>query len=103
MKKLLLSVVVVTAALTVVAAASAHVGTDPREAPAGQSTTVGFGIGHGYEGSPTRSVSIRISAGVTWPSQPVPKPGWRSRSHGASSRSRSRTSPAGPSLWACSP
>ena len=76
MRKLLLTLVAASAALTAVSAASAHVATDPGKAPAGQSTTVGFGIGHGYEGSPTRSVSIQIPAGVT-SAKPVPKPGWK--------------------------
>ena len=102
MKKLLLTLVAATAALTAVAAASAHVGTDPGKAPAGQSTTVGFGIGHGYEGSPTRSVSIQIPAGVTL-AKPLPKPGWKITIKRGKLHSRSRTSPARRSRSACSP
>jgi periplasmic copper chaperone A len=63
-------------AMVVVAAATAHVGTNPGVAPAGQTSVIGFTVGHGCEGSPTRSVSIRIAAGVT-SAKPRLKPGWR--------------------------
>ena len=76
MRKTLLIVAVATAALAVVGAAAAHVGTTPAKAPAGQTSEIGFVVGHGCEGSPTRSVSIRIAAGVT-SAKPKPKPGWR--------------------------
>ena len=54
----------------------AHVGANPGTAPAGQSSLIAFGVGHGCEGSPTTSVSIRIPAGVT-SAKPRPKAGWR--------------------------
>lgn len=76
MKKVILGVAASVAALTSIGVAAAHVGTDPGTAAAGQSATIGFGIGHGCEGSPTTSVSIRIPAGVS-SAKPVPKPGWR--------------------------
>ncbi len=63
-------------ALVFVGAAVAHVGTTPAKAPAGQTTVIGFTIGHGCEGSPTRSVAIRLPAGIT-SAKPRPKPGWR--------------------------
>jgi uncharacterized protein YcnI len=46
------------------------------EAPAGGSTIIPFMVPHGCDGSPTRSVSIRIAAGVT-SAKPRSKPGWR--------------------------
>ena len=76
MRKALLLAAPIAAALLVIGAASAHVGTTPDEAPAGQTSIIGFAIGHGCDGSPTRSVSIRIPAGIT-SAKPRPKPGWR--------------------------
>jgi periplasmic copper chaperone A len=64
------------AALGLIGSATAHVGTDPATAPAGQTSLIGFGVGHGCDGSPTTSVSIRIPAGVT-SAKPRPKTGWR--------------------------
>ncbi len=75
MRKTLL-IPVAVAALSVIGAASAHVGTTPDEAPAGQTSVIGFTVGHGCEGSPTRSVTIQIPAGVT-SAKPRPKAGWR--------------------------
>ena len=46
------------------------------EAPAGGSTIIPFVVPHGCDGSPTRSVAIRIAAGVT-SAKPQAKPGWR--------------------------
>ena len=43
-------------ALIVIGVASAHVGTTPEKAPAGKTSVIGFVIGHGCEGSPTRAV-----------------------------------------------
>jgi periplasmic copper chaperone A len=74
MRKALL--IAAVAALVVVGTASAHVGTNPDEAAAGQTSVIGFIIGHGCEGSPTRSVTIQIPAGVT-AAKPRPKPGWK--------------------------
>ena len=44
--------------------AGAHIHTDPEQAPAGSTTTVGFEVEHGCEGSPTVEVSIEIPQGV---------------------------------------
>lgn len=76
MRKTLLIVITAVAALVVIGAATAHVGTTPGEAAAGQTSVIGFTIGHGCEGSPTRSVAIRLPAGIT-AAKPRPKPGWR--------------------------
>ena len=75
MKKALIAAAA-AAALAVVGSAAAHIGTTPGEAPAGQTSIIGFAIGHGCEGSPTTSVSIKIPAGVT-AAKPRPKAGWR--------------------------
>jgi uncharacterized protein YcnI len=74
-KSLLVGAATVTA-LAVVGAATAHVYPAVAKAPAGASTIVPFVVPHGCEGSPTRSVSIRIAAGVT-SARPQAKPGWR--------------------------
>ena len=76
MKKTLLLAAATLAALVAIGTATAHVGTDPSTAPAGATSIIGFVVGHGCEGSPTTSVSIRIPAGVT-AAKPRPKPGWR--------------------------
>ena len=56
---------------------SAHVIAAPWKAhrPA-RFQAVGFTVGHGCEGSPTKSVSIQIPAGVI-SAKPQPKPGWK--------------------------
>lgn len=76
MRKRFLIAAAAVASLVVIGAASAHVGTTPDEAPAGRTSVIGFTVGHGCDGSPTRSVSIRIAAGVT-SAKPKPKPGWK--------------------------
>jgi uncharacterized protein YcnI len=76
MRRTSLIAVAAAAALAVIGAASAHVGTTPDEAPAGQTSVIGFTIGHGCDGSPTRSVTIRLPAGIT-SAKPRPKPGWK--------------------------
>jgi uncharacterized protein YcnI len=68
--------VLTAGALVAVPAARAHVTPSPARAAAGQTAIVGFTVGHGCEGSPTRQVSIQIPAGVT-SARPRPKPGWR--------------------------
>ena len=57
--------------------AGAHIHTDPEQAPAGSTTTVGFEVEHGCEGSPTVEVSIEIPQGVNDASA-QPLPGWSS-------------------------
>ncbi len=74
MRKALL--IAATVATVAVPAATAHIGPSPSSAPAGQTTIVGFTVGHGCEGSPTRQVTIQIPAGVT-ATKPKPKAGWR--------------------------
>jgi uncharacterized protein YcnI len=76
MKRMLLLAAATLAALAAIGTATAHVGTDPPTARAGATSIIGFVVGHGCEGSPTTSVSIRIPAGVT-AAKPRPKPGWK--------------------------
>jgi periplasmic copper chaperone A len=76
MRRMFLFLVSTAAALAVVGAATAHVYPAVSKAPAGGSTIVPFVVPHGCDGSPTRSVSIRIAAGVT-SARPRSKPGWR--------------------------
>ena len=63
------------AALAVIPVASAHIGPTPSKAAAGETTIIGFTVGHGCDGSPTRQVAMQIPAGVT-AAKPRPKPGW---------------------------
>lgn len=74
MRKLLL--VISAVAVLAVPAADAHVSPTQSSAAAGSTAIIGFTIGHGCEGSPTRQVTIQIPAGVT-SAKPQPKPGWR--------------------------
>ena len=55
--------------------ASAHVDPDPPAVEAGASATVGFGVEHGCEGSPTVEVQIELPATIT-DAAPVEKSGW---------------------------
>ena len=64
-----------TTAISLVALASAHVGTDPRTVQAGSGATVGFRVGHGCDGSPTNLVRLQIPEGVVGV-RPQQKPGW---------------------------
>ena len=57
--------------------AGAHIHTDPEQAPAGSTTTVGFEVEHGCEGSPTVEVSIEIPPGVN-DATAQPLPAWSS-------------------------
>jgi uncharacterized protein YcnI len=75
MKRLFMAIVAV-AALGAVAVAGAHVTPAPGSAAAGSFQLVAFQVGHGCEGSPTKSVSIQIPAGVIYV-KPQVKTGWR--------------------------
>lgn len=75
MKKVIVAVGSV-AALAAVPAALAHVSPSVSEVGAGGSANVGFTIGHGCDGSPTKEVTIQIPAGVT-SAKPRPKAGWK--------------------------
>jgi uncharacterized protein YcnI len=76
MRKAVAIAVAALSALVAVGVATAHVYPAVVEAPAGNSTIIPFVVPHGCEGSPSRSVSIRIAAGVT-SAKPQAKPGWR--------------------------
>ncbi len=69
--------VVVTSALVAgsVAAAYAHVVSQPNTAVAGASFTAGFLVAHGCDGSPTIALRIKLPEGVT-AAKPLPKDGW---------------------------
>ena len=58
-----------------VAAACAHVVSQPNSAVAGASFTAGFAVMHGCDGSPTVALRIKLPAGVT-AAKPLPKEGW---------------------------
>lgn len=57
------------------APAWAHVTLETRQAAPGSHYKAAFSVSHGCKGSATRSVSIRIPAGVI-AIKPQPKPGW---------------------------
>jgi periplasmic copper chaperone A len=64
------------AALVAVGVAAAHVDPTPAKALVGRTTTVAFTVEHGCDGSPTRSLAMRMPAGLT-SAKPVPKAGWK--------------------------
>jgi uncharacterized protein YcnI len=64
------------AALAIVPAAAAHVSPSPSSAAAGSRTIVGFTIGHGCDGSPTKSVSLKVPDGIN-SAKPKVKAGWK--------------------------
>jgi periplasmic copper chaperone A len=76
MRRTLVIAAAAASALVAVGVATAHIGTTPGTAPAGQTSAIGFTVGHGCDGSPTRSVTIRMPAGIT-SVKPRPMPGWR--------------------------
>ncbi|MEZ5263366.1 MAG: DUF1775 domain-containing protein [Acidimicrobiales bacterium] len=55
--------------------AAAHVHTDPSSVTAGTEATVGFGVEHGCDGSPTVAMRFKIPAEVT-DAKGVAKTGW---------------------------
>ncbi|MCC6982974.1 MAG: YcnI family protein [Bauldia sp.] len=57
------------------APAMAHIGTSPAEVHKGATFEVGFGVGHGCDGSPTIAVRLQVPDGVT-SVRPVAKAGW---------------------------
>ena len=55
--------------------ATAHVSLETKQAPAGSTYKAVLQIGHGCEGSPTRSIRVQIPEGVI-AVKAMPKPGW---------------------------
>lgn len=76
MKKTLLFGATALVGLIVVAGSAAHVEPAVDKAPAGGSTIIPFVVPHGCDGSPTRSISFQIAAGIT-SAKPQAKPGWK--------------------------
>ncbi len=56
-------------------AAHAHVTLETRQAPSGSYYKAVFRVGHGCDGSPTRTIRVRIPDGVV-AVKPMPKTGW---------------------------
>ncbi|HWA12163.1 MAG TPA: YcnI family protein [Burkholderiales bacterium] len=73
-----LSNAVLVATLVLAAPARAHVVLEQRNAPAASYYKAVFMVGHGCEGSPTRSITVEIPDGVV-NIKPMPKPGWEVR------------------------
>jgi uncharacterized protein YcnI len=76
MRRTLAVAAVAATALAAVAAASAHVEPTVESAPAGSFLLLGFQVPHGCAGSPTRSLTVAVPAGVIY-AKPQPKPGWK--------------------------
>ena len=64
------------AALVSVGVATAHIDPTPTKALVGKATTVAFTVEHGCDGSPTRTLAMRMPAGLT-SARPVAKAGWK--------------------------
>lgn len=71
----LATVAAAVASLAIAGPALAHIHTDPSEAQAGATETVGFIIGHGCDGSPTIEVAVQVPDGVV-DATPEPLEGW---------------------------
>jgi periplasmic copper chaperone A len=67
--------VVAVAVLCVTSSVTAHVVLESKQAPAGSTYKAVLQVGHGCEGSPTKSLRIQIPEGVI-AVKPMPKPGW---------------------------
>jgi uncharacterized protein YcnI len=76
MKRLVIAVGALAAFLGVVAVGSAHVEPTVESAPAGSFILLGFQVPHGCDGSPTKSLSVAMPAGVVY-AKPQPKAGWK--------------------------
>jgi periplasmic copper chaperone A len=76
MRRIVIGIAAAAALLVTVSVGSAHVTPTIETAPAGSTQAIGFTVGHGCEGSPTKSVSIAVPAGVI-SAKPQPKPGWK--------------------------
>lgn len=66
---------VAVALLCVTDSAAAHVVLENEQAPAGSTYKAVLQVGHGCEGSPTKSLRVQIPEGVI-AVKPMPKPGW---------------------------
>ena len=66
---------VTVAVLCVTGSATAHVVLESKQAPAGSTYKAVLQVGHGCEGSPTKSIRVQIPEGVI-AVKPMPKPGW---------------------------
>ena len=66
---------VAVAVLCVISSATAHVVLESKQAPAGSTYKAVLQVGHGCEGSPTKSIRVQIPEGVI-AVKPMPKPGW---------------------------
>jgi periplasmic copper chaperone A len=64
------------AALVAVGVAAAHIDPTPAKALVGRTTTVAFTVEHGCDGSPTRTLAMRMPSGLT-SARPVSKAGWK--------------------------
>ncbi|NRR28698.1 YcnI family protein [Oxalobacteraceae bacterium] len=64
------------AMLALAPAAQAHVTLEQRSAPAGAYQKLTFRVGHGCEGSATRSLSVLLPESVVG-AKPMPKNGWK--------------------------
>ena len=72
----LLTAITALGALAAVSVAGAHIEPSPESAAAGSFQLVAFQVPHGCDGSPTKSISIQIPAGVIYV-KPQVKSGWR--------------------------
>lgn len=67
---------VLAAVMCLSTAASAHVTLETKQAPAGGTYKAVLQVGHGCDGSPTKTLRVTIPEGVTG-AKPMPKAGWQ--------------------------
>jgi uncharacterized protein YcnI len=69
---------IMCAALFMAAQAQAHVTLEQTTAVADSYQKLTFRVGHGCDGSPTKSITVMLPEAVTG-AKPMPKPGWKIR------------------------
>ena len=85
---------IAVAVLCMTGSATAHVVLESKRAPAGSTYKAVLQVGHGCEGSPTKSIRVQIPEGVI-AVKPMPKPGWELRRSGVSTPKPTTTSARG--------
>jgi uncharacterized protein YcnI len=76
MRRILIAVAASAAIFGLASVASAHVFPSVDSAPAGSFVVFGLSVPHGCDGSPTKSLSVALPAGVVY-AKPQPKAGWK--------------------------
>ena len=95
--KIRTAVAVAIAALVLPAAASAHVGISPAEAPAGKMTDFSLSVGHDCYGAPTIGLDVKLPPGAAdYSAKSIP--GWKATTGGGQMKWNGSPQPEGVGL-----